>query len=395
MSGTDGAPAGYRKKYTTEADFAYAVACRRQLHRHPETGFDLEHTTALIRSELESMGIACGEAGPASVTGWIGPQDCRTAIGLRADMDALPIQERTGLPFASEVPGVMHACGHDAHTAVLLTAARILKRHESEMRVRVKLLFQPSEEGSRSGARSMTEHGAADDVDCVLAAHCDNDLPAGTIGICPGAYMAASGLVTLTFRGRRSHAAMPEKGVDAIAMAVEAYGTLKRIAAEEAGDGTPCIFGINCIRGGTAPNMIADSCEMMITFRYYDPDLFTVVETRGRQSCCEIAERFGGSAEQNWNRGAPPVYNDPLLTAAFAAAAERALPGCVTTLSPCRISEDFSWFLQRKPGFLFRFGTRSEENGCTAPLHSDDFRLDERGMAGAIEAFAAFVMDRE
>ena len=250
-------------KYLTDSDFDYAVLRRRQLHRYPEMLFDLEHTVSLVCRELDRMGIVRSEAGPGSVVGWIGPEGAPVTVGIRADMDALPIQEETNLAFASEVAGVMHACGHDSHTAVLLTVAQVLKRHEAEMKVRVKLLFQPSEEGAESGAKSMVEHGAVEDVDCVIAAHCDNELEAGTIGICSGGYMTASTLIKLVFLGQKSHAASPEKGVDAIAMAVEAYGVLKQGIAEEAGNRL-YIFGINCLTGGTAPNMVADRCEMTI-----------------------------------------------------------------------------------------------------------------------------------
>ena len=378
-------------KYLTAADYDYAVACRRQLHRHPEMLFDLEQTAALVCRELDRMGVTRSEAGPGSVVGWIGPEDASVTVAMRADMDALPIQECTGLPFASEIPGVMHACGHDSHTAVLLTVAQILKRHEQELTVRVKLLFQPSEEGAESGAKSMVEHGAMDDVDCILAAHCDNDLNVGTIGICSGGYMTASTLIHLVFLGKKAHAASPEKGVDAIAMAVEAYGALKQAIAEEAGDRLH-IFGINCLGGGTAPNMVADRCEMTIAFRYYDKALYESFRKRCDEICAQIAVKYGGSVEQSWHTSAPPVYNDPVLTAQFAACVEKVLPQSLQWIDPARVSEDFSWYLEKKPGFLFRFGTRNEETGCTSALHTPDFNIDERGMASAVEAFVGFVL---
>ena len=380
--------------FITEADFAYAVECRRRLHRYPELLFALDRTAAFVRGELEQMGIAPGEAGPGSVTGYIGPADARTTVALRADMDALPIEERTGLPYASRIPGAMHACGHDAHTAVLLTAARVLKRREAALNVRVKLLFQPSEEGAESGAKSMASHGALKDADLVAAAHCDNELEAGTVGICPGPYMTASTLIDFTFLGRRAHTAMPEQGADAVAMAAEAYGALKRAAAQEAG-GRPYIFGINVVQGGTAPNMIADRCGMTAAFRWYDADFCERFRARCEAECREIAARYGGSSEQVWRTSAPPVINDPALTARFIDSTERALGHKPVILSPSRLSEDFSWFLREKPGFLFRFGTRNEALGCTAPLHSDTFRLDERGMESAAAAFVSFVTELE
>ena len=380
-------------KYTTDDDFRYAVACRRYLHRHPETLFDLDNTVAFVRAELDKMGIAWSEAGPASVTAWIGPEDAQTRIGLRADMDALPVQEKTDLEFASETPGKMHACGHDSHTGILLAVARMLKRREAEMKVRVKLLFQPSEEGEISGAKSMADHGAVDDVDYVVCTHCDNDIPVGYIGCRAGDYMAACNPITITFCGKTAHATLPEQGVDAIAMAWEAYGALKQIAADEAGTDTIYIFGMNYFHGGTAHNVIADRCELKISFRYYDMEFAKRVEEKCLAKCREIAARFGGSVEPNWYMSAPPVCNDPALIAKFVESTQKVLPGKVVELPLRKSTEDFSWFLLKRPGFIFRFGTRNEAAGCTTLAHCSDFKLDEAGMKSAMEAMVSFVME--
>ena len=204
--------------------------------------------------------------------------------------------------------------------------------------------------------------------------------------------MTASTLIKLVFLGQKSHAASPEKGVDAIAMAVEAYGVLKQGIAEEAGNRL-YIFGINCLTGGTAPNMVADRCEMTIAFRYYDNALYESFRKRCGKICEEIAAKYGGSVEQSWHTSAPPVYNDPDMVAKFLESTEKALPGMAKVLLPSRLSEDFSWFLNEKPGLMFRFGTRNEGLGCTAALHSPDFNIDEQGMVSAAEAFVSFVLN--
>ena len=379
-------------RYITNEDFAYAVECRRYLHRHPETGFDLDHTVAFVRGELEKLGIAWGEAGPASVTGYIGPADAACTIGIRADMDALPVLEKSGLPYASEIPGKMHACGDDSHTANLLTVAKILKRHEAEMKVRVKLLFQPSEECEVSGAKSMVDHGAADDVDLVVMTHCSNDLPSGTIGYRIGPLNAACDPVTIVFKGKTAHATLPEQGIDAIAMAWEAYADLKRIAAEEAGTQTRYIFGMNYFHGGTAHNVVSDRCELKISFRYYDMAFAARVKERCIAKCEEIAASFGGAVEFNWNMSAPPVINDEAVMARLLPAIEIASGGNMKAVPGRMGSEDFSWFLTRKPGAAFRFGTRNEAIGCDTASHGNHFRIDERGMENAIETFVQLVM---
>ena len=379
-------------KYTTTSDFQYAVECRRYLHRHPETLFDLDNTVAFVRGELEKLGIAWSEAGPASVTAWIGPEDAKTRIGIRADMDALPVEEKTDVPFISEIPGKMHACGHDSHTGVLLAVAKILKRHEAEMKVRVKLLFQPSEEGEISGAKSMVDYGAADDVDYVICTHCENNLEAGFIGYRAGDYMAACNPITIVFKGKTAHATLPEQGVDAIAMAWEAYAALKQIAAEEAGADTRYIFGINYFHGGTAHNVVSDRCEMKITFRYYDMAFAARVRERCMAKCREIAAAFGGAAELDWTMSAPPLINDDAVMARLLPAIEAAAQGRMQAIPGEMGSEDFSWFLLKKPGAAMSFGTRNEAIGCDTAGHGNDFRIDERGMENAIETFVQFVM---
>ena len=379
-------------QYVTEQDFRYASACYRHLHRHPELGFELDNTVAFVRSELDKMGIAWSEAGPASVTAWIGPEDAKTAIGFRADMDALPVMEKSGVPFASEIPGKMHACGHDSHTALMLTVAKILKRMEDKLPCRVKLLFQPSEECEESGAKSMVEHGAVDDVDYVVCSHCENKLETGMIGCRPGDYMAACNPITITFHGKTAHTTIPEEGVDAVAMAWEAYGAMKQIAADEAAEDTIYIFGMNYFHGGTAHNVISDRCELKISFRYYDMEFARRVEEKCLAKCREIAARFGGSVEADWFMSAPPVYNDPGLTAQFSALMEQVLPGYTTTLPLRKSTEDFAWFLLKKPGFIFRFGTGNAAVGSVSVAHCNDFKIDERGMEHAIEAFVQIAL---
>jgi amidohydrolase len=206
--------------------------------------------------------------------------------------------------------------------------------------------------------------------------------------------MAACDPVTVTFLGKTAHATLPEQGVDAIAMAWEAYGLLKELARREAGEKTVYIFSINCFQGGTAHNVIADQCRMIISFRYYDKDFARRVREKSMALCGHLADRYGGNVEFNWSISTPPVYNDPALAAQFAQSAERVLPGQVVDMPFLKSSEDFSWFLTQKPGLLFRFGTRNEALGCATLIHCNDFRIDETGMRSAIDVFVQFVLDR-
>lgn len=182
--------------------YDYAVTIRRQLHEYPEVGFDLPRTAALVSGELSRMGIAhTGRYGTCSVVADLGQGE--TCIALRADMDALPVEEKVDLPFRSQIPGAMHACGHDSHTGVLLAVARYLKQHEAELPCRARLIFQPSEEGQISGAQMMVENGVMDGVDHIVCTHCENALDAGVLGYRAGDYMAACIPATLRFLGKR------------------------------------------------------------------------------------------------------------------------------------------------------------------------------------------------
>ena len=369
--------------------FQYAVAIRRRLHEYPEIGFDLAQTAALVSSELAGMGIEPTDRyGRSSVVGEIGQGE--KLIAFRADMDALPIEETTDLPFRSKVPGRMHACGHDAHTGVLLAAAKYLKAHETELRCRVRFLFQPAEEISVSGAKMMTDNGAVDGVDEIVGIHCQNDLPVGTLGVRAGDYMAACVPVTVSFFGKTSHATLPQYGVDAIAMAHEAYGKMKEAVGDEAGQ-AKYIWSVGTFTGGKAHNVIADHAKMDITFRYFDADFARRAEKRVREICAEIAARYGGRCEVSWNESTGALYCDPAVTARFESAVTDA--GIPVRRLPARMSsEDFAWYLTKTRGMLFRFGTENEALGCTALPHRSDFKIDEEGLKTGIRAFCLYAL---
>lgn len=372
--------------------FAYAVRIRRQLHKYPEVGFELPRTVALVQGELEAMGIeTTNRYGTCSVVAEIGQGE--QCLAIRADMDALPVQEKTGLPYSSEIPGQMHACGHDAHTAVVLALAKYLKEQEKKLPCRVRFLFQPSEEGAVSGAKMMVEQGVMDGVDRVICTHCENAMDAGCVGICGGDYMAACIPTTIRFLGRTAHAALAHEGVDAIAMAAEAYGKLREMVEQEAA-GRRYIWSVGRFQGGHVHNVVADRCELDISFRFYDMDFAKTVEEKTRKICQAIAEARGGSVEIDWHMSTGAVYNNEDMTEVFARRAAAA--GIPVNRMPMRMSsEDFGWYLTKAPGMIFRFGTRNEALGCTALAHRNDFQIDETGMRTAIAAFAAFVLQED
>ncbi len=381
------------KELVTRDDFSYAVSLRREIHRHPELGFDLDNTVSIVEHELSGIGIPYTEEyGKGSVVGWLNRESSGKVIAIRADMDALPVEEKTGLPYASEIPGRMHACGHDSHTATLLAVARILKRIEKQLPCCVKLLFQPSEECEQSGAKMMVENGAVDDADLVICTHCDNAQPVGTIGWCAGDYMSACDPISMTFFGKTAHATLPEQGIDAIAMASDAVIEMKKIAKEEA-DGKFYVFSVGYFHGGTAHNVIADRCDLKISHRYYDGAMRERIRTRCIACCERIAREYGGRVEIDWRMSAPALHNDEAAMQKFVESMEKIMPEKLIHVQPRRSTEDFAWFTQKKPGIIFRFGTGNDALGCNTLAHCNDFRLDEEGIMSAILAFTQFVID--
>ncbi|MBQ3866873.1 MAG: amidohydrolase [Clostridia bacterium] len=375
-----------------QKDFEYAVAIRRKIHRHPEIGFDLPETARLVREELDKMGVAHSEAfAPCSVVGYIGNDPAKKTLALRADMDALPVEEKVDLPFKSELPGKMHACGHDTHTAILLTVARILKEKEKELPCNVRLLFQPSEECEESGAKLMTENGAVDGADAVVCTHCEPMMPVGHVGVARGDYMAACMPFTIRFFGRTSHAAAaPEKGIDAIKMAVRAFHELSD-AVKAAFGGEKYIWNVGVFQGGTAHNVIADYCELKATFRYFDQTRADAFRAEAGKILDKIAADFGGRVEWEAPISSHPSYNDPALVDAFRRVMAPFPEPVVEELGTRMSSEDFNWYLQKVPGFIFRYGVRNEKEGCDQPAHSNCFKVDENGMKYAVETFLRVV----
>ena len=370
--------------------YSYAVNSRRHLHEYPEIGFELEKTVAFVSAELDKMGIEYTDCyGKCSIVADVGSGN--RIIAFRADMDALPVEEKTGLPYSSKIKGAMHACGHDSHTAILLAVAKYLKANEDKLPCRIRLIFQPSEEGAVSGARMMVNNGVMNGVEQVICTHCENSLEVGKIGICYGDYMAACIPATIKFFGKSTHAALPKFGVDAIAMASEAYNELKTMVEREA-HGKSYIWSVGRFSGGQVHNVVADKCEMDISFRFYDMSFAKRVEKQMNTICSDISDRFGGKFEADWHMSSGVVHNDENLVATFEKTAKSAGLDLQTILQKMS-SEDFCWYLEKAPGMIFRFGTRNETLGCTALAHRNDFCIDEEGMRSAIIAFCEYAMN--
>ena len=383
------------KNVIESVDKAYILSLRRELHMYPELEFELPKTLALIRRELESMGIPYTEQyGKSSIVAWINP-DCEGfSIGLRADTDALPLTEKTGLPYASQRPGIMHACGHDAHTAMLLGTAKALKAVEQDLRCRVVLLFQACEEGEYSGAKLMVEDGVTDLFDVIVGMHIENWLEAGTVGICPGVSMAASHPLWIEFFGKSAHASLPQTGVDALAMAVETYNGIMNMKATQMDPFEKYICSVGMLSAGSTDNVIPDYAQIKVSLRTYDTQVETFIVDNIRSVAENAAARRGGTVAFHEDTKALPLVNHPDVSARVLASAGKIVgEGNVVTMPQKLSSEDFSFYTDKKPGAFLRLGTRNAEKGCTALPHNNDFMLDEDALELGSKIFVRFVLD--
>ena len=356
---------------------------RRQIHEHPELSFAEHHTAALVAHRLHELGIAHEtEIARTGVVGWVG--NGGPTIALRADMDALPIQEANEVAYRSQQVGIMHACGHDAHTAMLLGAAELLKQHEAELPGRVKFIFQPAEEiigdDGYSGARLMIEEGVIEDVDAIVGLHVDPWLELGTIGLRPGPMMAAADRFELDILGKAAHGAHADQGIDAIVLAAQvimAAQTLisRRIPAVDEGVIT---FGV--IEGGSKENVICDRVRLVGTVRSFLPEIRDQLEQELHQVGA-MTRSLGGDYRLHYVRGNPPVVNDGQLTG-FLSRVGRQLFGADSVIHVPKSTgaEDFAWYSEAIRGSFIRLGARDPEWPAARPLHTPTFDIDERAL---------------
>ena len=353
---------------------------RRHLHRHPELAFAEFATARLIAEQLGELGIPCREqVGRTGIVASLGSKETNApCVALRADMDALPITEQTGLPFASENTGMMHACGHDGHVAMLLGAASLLKAKEAELPGRVVLLFQPAEEGD-GGAQGMIAEGALEGVDAIFAGHIDRNYGLSEIVVQPGLISAFTDEFSIEIRSPGGHAAKPHETADSILAAGQLITSIQGIVAREVHPCFPAVITVGSIHGGDAANVIAAQVILEGTIRT------TSQETRA--VCIASLQRMTRAMEQlhrvetsfTMVEGYPPVVNNP-VAAHIATEVAAGIVGFEKVKGqplPSLGGEDFSFFLQKIPGCLVRFGAKHTELH-DAPAHSPRFDFDEQ-----------------
>lgn len=374
-------------KRTAESIEQQLVAIRRQLHEHPELSHEEFETTAAIRGWLTEAGIRIIDYGlKTGVIAEIGGLLDGPVVAVRADIDALPIQEETGLSFASKIPGKMHACGHDFHTASILGTAFLLKEQEQELRGTVRFLFQPAEEKAK-GAGQLIASGALKGVDAVFGMHNKPDLPVGTIGIKGGPIMAAADGFVVEVAGRGSHAAVPEAGLDPIVTAAHIITALQSIVSRSVSALDSAVVSVTRLHAGTAWNVISDKAIFDGTLRTFDESVREKVRERFEQVVTGVASAFATTAQVKWLEGPPAVVNDQKWADQATVTAE-ALGLTVIQPVPSPAGEDFAFYLKETEGLFVFLGTAGPQE-----WHHPAFDLDEKALPIAASFFASLASD--
>ena len=371
------------------------VADRRYLHENPELGMAEVNTARFVAERLRELGIETrtGIANTGVLGVLRGKQPGKTVL-LRADMDALPIDELNDVPYRSQTPGVMHACGHDAHTAILLGVARLLSERRSDLHGTVKFAFQPAEENV-GGAEPMIAAGVMDNptVDAAFGIHIAQDLPVGTIGVIHGPMTAACDEAVVIIRGVGGHGARPHQGVDPIVIAGQCIVALQTLVSREVNPLRQAVITVGSLHAGTASNVIPETCELQATIRTFDAATREQLVRRLPELVRGIAAAMQGSAEVEYTLGYPTLINDRAMTDLVRTVARELIaPELVLEIEPSMGAEDMAYFLQHAPGCFFRVGSQNPARGLIHGHHHPRFDIDEDALPVGVAALTAVAL---
>jgi amidohydrolase len=365
------------------------IEVRRHLHRNPELSNAEQKTQAFLKQALEKEGIrgikeVAGYGLAVDIVGGKAPSNRKVAI--RADIDALPINEESGVEFTSTNPGVMHACGHDAHSAMVFATAAHLNRTRASFGGTVRLIFQPAEEAEPLGGRRVVEEGLLDDVDGAIGIHVDPYTPSGKIAVGSGPYTLASDIFDATVTGASAHAAKPSEGVDAIAAACAMVAEIQKIVARETDAFDPLVISVTGIEGGGAYNVIADKVRLKGTIRSGSAATRQRAQRRLGEILKGVAQSHQAQVELAIVTGEPPVVNDVEMTGIVSASAAASFGEASVLKAPgWAAADDFGFYSEKRPSVYFRLGIRNEAEGSVYPLHHPKFRVDESALrVGAV-----------
>lgn len=373
------------------------VNTRRTIHSHPEMGYQEEQTSTLVQARLRELGIpfrpGLAKTGVvAQIKGELGDGPC---VLLRADMDALPIDEQSGVPFSSEVPGVMHACGHDAHTAMLLGAAELILDRKSTFAGTVKLMFQPAEEGGGGAARMIDDGVLAEPrVDAAFMLHVWPDLEVGQVACGPGAQLAGANSFTITVRGRGGHGARPHETIDPVVVGAQIVLAMQTLVSREVDPTVPAVVTLATFHAGNVSNVIPDEAVLKGTIRAFDGELFKHLEQRVREVATTVASALRASVDVEFATSYPPSVCDPAMAEHLGASASSLLgAGAVLPSKPEMGAEDFAFVLQKVPGAMLWLGVKNPDWPAPKPVHTATFDIDEGALPIGTSAMAGVALD--
>ncbi len=368
----------------------------RIIHQNPELGREEMQTSVLVERRLHALGIETVRVDGTGLIGLLSGGRPGRTVAIRSELDALPITEETGLPWASQTPGVMHACGHDFHIAALLGAAQILAGHREELPGAVKFFFQPDEEGD-GGAEAMIAAGCMENpqVDAVFALHCDSQLPVGTVSVMEGRICAASNPFRITLRGRGAHGARPEEGNDVIVAGAQIINAIQTIVSRQTSPTEPVVISVGTFHSGTAANVLAAEAKLTGIIRTLGGPMREEIQARFRAVVSSVAAAMGVEAEIGIEESYPGIINHGAMTRLVRRSAAKVLGEDHVLLGhrPSMGTDDFGYFSHHVPGCYYQLGTADPDWPVRWPDHSPQFQISERALPVAAALHAQIVLD--
>ncbi|MCR8641743.1 amidohydrolase [Paenibacillus sp. N1-5-1-14] len=382
-------------KIQLDDNYAEMVQMRRYLHQNPELSFHEYKTAAFVADTLRGYGLEVRtQVGGNGVVAKLQGELPGPTVALRADMDALPIQDEKKCEYTSKVPGVMHACGHDGHTTSLLFVAKVMSAHRATLQGNIVFIFQHGEELSPGGAVSMIADGALEEVDVIYGVHLWSPVPLGQVTSRPGAFMAAADEFTFHIHGKGGHGGLPHQTVDTIVVGSHLVVNLQSLVARNVDPTQSCVVSIGSFLGGGAFNVIAEKVSINGTTRTFDPQVRLYVKERLKQIAEATCQMFGATCELEYIDGYPPVVNDGSETDRFMRVSESVVGSDnVHTSEQNMAGEDFSYYLQKIPGCYMFVGAGNVEQGIIHPHHHPKFDIDERSMLVSAKLLMSMAMD--
>nr|WP_295970360.1 amidohydrolase [uncultured Bacillus sp.] len=373
-------------------DYDAVVSWRRYMHQYPELSFREEKTALYIQEKLLSFGLEVKtNVGGHGLIGILQGRQAGQTIALRADFDALPIHDEKAVSYKSKTPGVMHACGHDGHTAALLGTAKVLSRFRDKIKGKVIFIFQPAEETPPGGARNMIENGVLDEVDYVFGAHLDSQNPLGTISVGEGFQMAAVDKFSIHIQGKGGHGARPQDSIDSVVIGSEIVHALQKIVSRGVNPLKSAVVTVGVFQSGSAFNVIADKALLEGTVRTFDRDIRWNVERQFRTILDGITSAFGATYFLEYLNGYPALYNHPAETKIVKnLLSEEFSTDNIIAMEPSMGAEDFSFYLLEKPGTYFKVGSQTGPE-TSYPHHHPKFDFDEKALLNLERAFIKIV----